>query len=241
MKKGYALLLLAGLSIAPNAFANDYKTTIEYRHQFVDGKDKHADRIKAFLDTGKGIGFELDARYNNKGEDKLFDAMNMNGSEFSAFYYKSINKNTTGITGFSLDFTDAGLVYVPFVRLNYKFDNNIRLQGRYKWKVWDYNQTNLQGQAFVSKIQQFDAWLGYNTQNWDLQYEFQIWKEMEKSGLALYNNKDSNYLHNVRLMYTYRTTDNTMWRPFIEVGNISEDRYSDNRQTRYRVGIKYTW
>lgn len=37
------------------ALANDYKTTIEYRHQYVDGANKHSDRIKAFLDTGKGL------------------------------------------------------------------------------------------------------------------------------------------------------------------------------------------
>ncbi|MFB2891236.1 oligogalacturonate-specific porin KdgM family protein [Aeromonas veronii] len=30
------------------------------------------------------------------------------------------------------------------------------------------------------------------------------------------------------------------WKPFFEIGNLREDRYSDNRQTRYRIGIKYT-
>ncbi|BDR35816.1 TPA: oligogalacturonate-specific porin KdgM family protein [Photobacterium damselae] len=223
------------------ALANDYKTTIEYRHQYVDGANKHSDRIKAFLDTGKGVGFELDARYNNDEKDKMFDSMSMNGSEFSAFYYKRLNPNTVGLVGMSLDFVPDGLVYVPYVRLNYKFDNNIRVQGRYKWKLWDYSMTGPSGDSYHSKIQEFDAWLGYNTQNWDFQYEFQIWKEMESNALPQFDNDDINYLHNFRLMYTYKTKDDTSWRPFIEVGNVSQSRYTDNRQTRYRMGIKYTW
>ena len=79
--------MLASLLAASSAqaLANDYKTTVEYRHQYLDGSEKHADRFKAFLDTGKNIGFELDARYSN--DDGAFDAMTMNGSEFSAFYY----------------------------------------------------------------------------------------------------------------------------------------------------------
>ncbi len=42
------------------------------------------------LDTGKNIGFELDARYGNK--DGAYDAMKIDGSEFSAFYYTKLNQ-----------------------------------------------------------------------------------------------------------------------------------------------------
>lgn len=235
------ILVLSLTALSSQAIANTYKTTLEYRHQYVDGARKHSDRIKAFLDTGKNIGFELDARYNNEQKDKMFDSMSMNGSEFSAFYYNSLNKNTTGIAGLSLDFVPEGLIYVPYVRLNYKFDNNIRLQGRYKWKFWDYGMTGVDGQNYHSKIQQFDTWLGYSLQNWDFQYEFQIWQEMVDNAKPLFNKKDTNYSHNIRLMYTYKTTEGTAWKPFVEVGNVSESRITDERQTRYRVGIKYTW
>ncbi|PST87109.1 MULTISPECIES: oligogalacturonate-specific porin KdgM family protein [Photobacterium] len=223
------------------SYANDYKTTIEYRHEYRDGTNRHGDRIKAFLDTGKNIGFELDARYNNDQQNTMFDGMTMNGSEFSAFYYKKLSDNIVGIGGLSLDFTPDGLVYVPYARLNYRFDNGIRVQGRYKWKLWDYSMNNAAGESYVSKIQEVDLWLGYNTNNWDFQYEFQIWKEMESAAQPQFDNKDTNYLHNFRLMYTYKTVEGTMWRPFVEVGNVSQSRVTDNRQTRYRMGIKYTW
>ncbi|MCD9521736.1 oligogalacturonate-specific porin KdgM family protein [Photobacterium carnosum] len=32
-----------------------------------------------------------------------------------------------------------------------------------------------------------------------------------------------------------------MWCPFVEVDNVSQSRVTDNRQTRYRMDIKYTW
>lgn len=229
------------ISIGSQAVANEYKTTIEYRHQYVDGSNMHSDRIKAFLDTGKGVGFELDARYNNAQPDQMYDSMTMNGSEFSVFHYKRLNPNMIGLYGLSLDFATAGLVYVPYIRLNYKFENNIRIQARYKWKLWDYAIAGPIGNSYHSKIQEIDAWLGYNTQKWDFQYGFQIWKEMEDNALPQFNGNKINYLHNLRVMYTYKTEDETTWRPFVEVGNVSQSRYTDNRQTRYRVGIKYTW
>ena len=234
-------VLCAAVTIATSAqvVANDYKTTIEYRHQYMDGSQKHADRFKVFIDTGSGIGFELDARYSN--DEGAFDSMSMNGSEFSAFYVKKLADNLTGVFGSSLDFTDAGLVYVPYARLNYSFDNGFRLQGRYKWKLWDYAQVGVDGNNYHSKIQQFDTWLGYKTGNWDFQYEYQFWKEMENNGLALYDNEKTDYLHNFRVMYAIKMDNGDLWRPFVEAGNVKEGRYTDDRQTRLRVGLKYTW
>ncbi|WP_028864983.1 oligogalacturonate-specific porin KdgM family protein [Psychromonas aquimarina] len=229
------------LAAAGYAAANDYKTTIEYRHEYRDGVNKHSDRVKAFIDTGKNIGFELDARYNNDGEDEMFNSMTMNGSELSIFYYDKLNDNTVGLVGASLDYNPDGLVYVPYVRLNYAFDNGFRVQGRYKWKLWDYSQTGTDGQSYHSKIQQGDAWLGYKTGNWDFQYEFNYWKEMEDNAKAQFDNGSTNYLNNVRFMYSINTTDGTTWRPFIEIGDVSVNNYTDERQLRYRVGIKYTW
>ncbi|MEI8672333.1 hypothetical protein P4S52_10715 [Vibrio sp. SA48] len=42
-------IVLASLLAASSAqaFANDYKTTVEYRHQYLDGSEKHADRFKS--------------------------------------------------------------------------------------------------------------------------------------------------------------------------------------------------
>ncbi|MGF1873824.1 oligogalacturonate-specific porin KdgM family protein [Photobacterium frigidiphilum] len=233
-----ASMLLATTS---HAVANDYKTTVEYRHEYRDGNNKHSDRVKAFIDTGKNIGFELDARYNNDEEDKMYDSMTMNGSELSIFYYTKLKPNLTGVFGSSLDFNPDGLVYVPYARLNYSFDNGFRIQGRYKWKLWDYSQEGTDGNSYHSKIQQFDTWLGYKTGDWDFQYEFQFWKEMEGNGKALFDNGSTDYLHNVRLMYAFNMKDGEKWRPFIELGQVKLNRTTDERQLRYRVGIKYTW
>lgn len=224
-------LLFSGI-----VMANDYKTTVEYRHDYRDGVKKHGDRFKVFLDTGQNIGFELDARYNNK-DDSMYDSMTMNGSEVTAFYYDKINANTNWLAGTSLDFTSEGLVYIPFVRLNYQFDNGIRLQGRYKWKVWDYAMNGTNGEAYHSKIQQFDTFIGYKYNDWNFQYQFDIFREMENRGLPLYNSNRWDYQHNIVVTYSI----NKNWRPFVEVGNIKDSRYTNERQTRYRMGIKYTW
>lgn len=236
-KKNVGLLLF--VFSTQYAFADDYKTTIEYRYQYLDASDKSGDRIKAYLDTGDNIGFELDARYGNT--DGAYDAMKIDGSEFSSFYYQKLNTNLVGIVGASLDFDINGLVYVPYVRLNYTFDNGIRLQGRYKWKVSDYGQIGENGSNYRSKIQEFDSWIGYKWNNLDLQYQLDLMWEMADNSQPLYDEEKFDYQHNVRLRYDIKTAKGTLWRPFIEVGNVKETRFSSDRQTRFRVGIQYTW
>ncbi|WP_333496845.1 oligogalacturonate-specific porin KdgM family protein [Kluyvera sp. CHPC 1.251] len=218
------------------SWANDYKTTVEYRHEYLDGKKSHGDRYKVYLDTGQHIGFEFDARYGNEDEE-AFNRMYLNGSELNAFYYTNLNKNTVFLAGNSFDFTDDGVVYIPFVRLNYNFDNGFRINGRYKWKIWDYAMNGDNNQPYHSRIQEFDSWVGYKWGDWDFEYEFDIFKEMASNGQPLYDNKDWDYAHNVKVTYSI----NKNWRPFVEVGNVKQNNYSDDRQTRFRVGIKYTW
>lgn len=100
--------------------------------------------------------------------------MQLNGSELSAFYYTNLNKNTVGLAGLSLDYNSDGLVYIPYVRLNYTFDNGFRLQGRYKWKLWDYGMVGADGNSYHSKIQEFDSFIGYKYDRWDFLYQFDI-------------------------------------------------------------------
>lgn len=231
-------ITILSLIASQQALANDYKTTVEYRHAYNDGTNKTSDRVKVYLDTGENIGFELDARYGNANEDQSFDSTYLDGSELSAFYYTPHSKNLTGIYGMSLDVTSSGQVYIPYARLNYSFDNGFRIQGRYKWKFWDYEQINTEtGLGYRSKIQQIDGWVGYKYNQWDFEYELNVFKQMADGANPEFNDKDYDTEHNIKVTYSI----NENWRPFIEVGNLREDRYSDDRQTRYRIGIKYTW
>ncbi|AGH82373.1 putative outer membrane protein [Psychromonas sp. CNPT3] len=236
MKRAILFSLL--IVIATPSFSNDYKTTLEYRHEYKDGNNKHSDRIKIFLDSGENLGLELDARYNNEDENKTFNDMSMNGSELSIFYYKALNRNLLGLVGLSMDFNPDGLVYVPYVRLNYSFDSGFRTQARYKWKLWDYADTTTD---IRSKIQELDTWVAYASGNWDFQMEMQYWQQMESNAISEFDNGNSDYLYNFRVMYAFHGLNGKKWRPFVEVGNVRESRTTDNRQTRYRVGIKYTW
>ncbi|WDL84308.1 hypothetical protein IU367_09080 [Aeromonas bestiarum] len=230
-------LAIFSLSIH-QALANDYKTTVEYRHGYADGSKKNDDRFKIYVDTGKNIGFELDARYGNSNPSQVFDSTYLDGSELCAFYYKALNKNLTGLVGTSFDVSSSGAVHIPFVRLNYRFDNGFRIQGRYKWKFWDYEMTNPQTNiGYRSKIQEFDTWVGYKYNQWDFEYQLDVFKQMTDGAMPEFNGKDYDTQHNIKVSYAWDSN----WKPFVEVGNVREDRYISNRQTRYRIGIKYTW
>lgn len=230
-------LAIFSLSIH-QALANDYKTTVEYRHGYADGSKRNDDRFKIYVDTGKNIGFELDARYGNSNPSQVFDSTYLDGSELCAFYYKALNKNLTGLVGTSFDVSSSGAVHIPFVRLNYRFDNGFRIQGRYKWKFWDYEMTNPQTNiGYRSKIQEFDTWVGYKYNQWDFEYQLDVFKQMADGAMPEFDGKDYDTQHNIKVSYAWDSN----WKPFVEVGNVREDRYTSDRQTRYRIGIKYTW
>ncbi|AKH88458.1 oligogalacturonate-specific porin KdgM family protein [Edwardsiella tarda] len=236
MNKLIYLAALPCLFSASQSWANNYKTSVEYRHEYREGVKKHSDRFKVFLDTGNHIGFEFDARYGNH-DDQAYDQMYLNGSELNVFYYTDLNKNTLLLAGNSFDFTSEGLVFIPFVRLNYTFDNGFYIHGRYKWKLWDYSMKGVDQQPYHSKIQEFDTFIGYKWGQWNFQYQLDLMREMSANGQPLYNGKKWDYANNFRVVYAIDAN----WRPFIEIGDIKESRDSDRRQGRYRIGLKYTW
>lgn len=43
--------------------------------------------------------------------------------------------------------------------------------------------------------------------------------------------------HNVKLAYKYDKN----WTPYAEVGNVEGSKTTDERQTRFRVGVQYNF
>ncbi|EAB4029703.1 hypothetical protein FZH45_21565, partial [Salmonella enterica] len=50
-----------------------------------------------------------------------------------------------------------------------------------------------------------------------------------------FDNKKTNYEHNVALAWKL----NKSFTPYVEVGNVAVRNNTDERQTRYRVGLQY--
>lgn len=79
-------------------------------------------------------------------------------------------------------------------------------------------------------------WLGYNVNDWMFELNG-IYKIADSEDL--YNNRKDDYEYNFRVAYKLGS-----WVPFVEVGNVSSGyntTTTDDRQTRYRVGLGYNF
>ncbi|GAB7201905.1 hypothetical protein OS21_32270 [Dickeya oryzae] len=62
-------------------------------------------------------------------------------------------------------------------------------------------------------------------------------KKATSGETILSDNDDYDITHNVKLSYKWDKN----WKPYVEVGNVSGSKSTDERQTRYRVGVQYSF
>ncbi len=83
------------------------------------------------------------------------------------------------------------------------------------------------------KTNRGEFWLGYNFTDWRIEYNY-IYKHSDQ---IRFDNKKWDYEHNLKARWKYSKA----LAPYIEVGNISVHKNSDERQTRMRTGIQYSF
>ncbi|EBQ0325204.1 hypothetical protein AXO97_22710, partial [Salmonella enterica subsp. enterica] len=72
---------------------------------------------------------------------------------------------------------------------------------------------------------------GYVFDELKLEYNF-TWMDSDQ---IKFDNKKTNYEHNVALAWKL----NKSFTPYVEFGNVAVRNNTDERQTRYRVGLQY--
>ncbi|WP_222424522.1 oligogalacturonate-specific porin KdgM family protein, partial [Yersinia frederiksenii] len=74
--------------------------------------------------------------------------------------------------------------------------------------------------------------------NKEFQLDYELdYKQANKAGVILADNENYDWTHDFKL--TYKWDKN--WSPYMAVGNVSGSKNTDERQTRYRVGVKYSF
>lgn len=209
------------------ALANP-KVTLDYRHEWKAKSNTQADRLKTSMKIDPII-LELEAR-TSSGDGSWLQNQHVKSYDVGIFYPYRYNNNLVVLGGFDYIMSVNNKDYVPSLRLNYKTDNGIRLQTRYKQilsqdPVGDYKR---------SRVQRVDFWLGYKSEDWDYQYQVSFGNQLGNDK-PLQNNKSSDYWQNIRIRYQ----DIPNFRPYIEIGDVKLKPTSDERQMRFRVGIQY--
>ncbi|KEY58051.1 oligogalacturonate-specific porin KdgM family protein [Serratia sp. DD3] len=210
--------------------------SIDLRHEWMDtGKGDHKDRMLVSHRFANGFGFSLEGKWKQDSSDttpnKPFNETVSNGTEAVVSYQFNVNDSLSLQPGFSMDSTSSSNGYRPYLRAQYNLTKELYVAARYRY---EYKRTPSKGSDYDAKTNQGDFWIGYTFLNdWQVEYNF-LYKS---SNQVIFDNDKNDYEHNVKLAYKWDKN----WKPYIEVGNVKQDSYNDNRQTRYRVGVSYSW
>ncbi|MEM6160673.1 oligogalacturonate-specific porin KdgM family protein [Erwinia sp. P6884] len=223
MKKSLLLLL-------PLVATSAHAVYVDVRHEYLDDSKANYDRAYISHRFDNGFGFAIEAISKSGGDDtnKAFNDMEVQGNEYTASY-----QFTSGAVawqpGIVLETGNGYSVYKPYFRATWKLDDSWWLGARYRYE-YIRRSSDIRDDDTINRM---DVWAGYRWNNFDWTLEG-IYKKADK--YDLYNNGKNNYEYNFRTAYL---TGN--WSPFIEVGNVSVRSTSDERQTRFRIGVGYTF
>lgn len=223
MKKSLLLLL-------PLVATSAQAVYVDVRHEYLDDSKANYDRAYISHRFDNGFGFAIEAISKSGGDDsnKAFNDMEVQGNEYTASYQFSTGA-VAWQPGMVLETGNGYSVYKPYFRATWKLDDSWWLGARYRYE-YIRRSSDIRDDDTINRM---DVWAGYKWHKFDWTLEG-IYKRADK--YDLYDNSKNNYEYNFRTAYL---TGN--WSPFIEVGNVSVRSTSDERQTRFRIGVGYTF
>src|SRR5690606_3276861 len=134
--------------------------------------------------------------------------------------------------GMAEEMGDDMTIYKPYLVAQYNIDEHWWTECRYRT---EYTRSNADDQD-DRMVYRPEVGYGQNVNSWMFElnglYEY-------ADNENLYNNKKEDYEYNFRVAYTLDS-----WVPFAEVGNVASGyntATTDDRQTRFRVGLGYNF
>ncbi|RNL66939.1 hypothetical protein D7I40_23115 [Citrobacter sp. MH181794] len=226
MKLKSALLLIPLFSAAAQA------GYVDYRHEYYDdGRNYDRVYMSHRFSTGFGVAVEAISRSENTQSNVAWNNMESNGNEYTASYQFTW-QGLVWQPGIAIETGDNIAIYKPYIRVQYNINDSWWTAFRYRQ---EYMRRNTDGKD-DRMVYRPEAWLGYNVNDWMFELNG-IYKIADSEDL--YNNRKDDYEYNFRVAYKLGS-----WVPFVEVGNVSSGyntTTTDDRQTRYRVGLGYNF
>ena len=240
--------------------------TLDYRHRYEDLSEHHYDRICVIGAFDNGIGFYADSSFKsgssssgNSNDPDQWGDLTTNATELSVYWtYKFEGTGFSIQPGLITESTSETTGWKPYVRLQYNTDFGLWFATRLRYDYWRYDEdvvysgsTNsdedpIAVKGYKNKSDQkngrVDLYVGYKYGAWDFSYNFTYMKALNDDDAngkdrVMHDNDDWNYEHEFTVGYKYGN-----WRPYLQVANLHYgDATGDLRQTRFAVGVAYTF
>ena len=225
-KKSLLLASLISASFAASA------VTVDLRHEYIDS-GSNADRVAVSHRFDNGFGFSVEAKWKSGGDkaDQPVADVVGNGHEDQISWRWKATDNIALTPAFTIESTDSRTIYKPNLHVQYSFDNGFYVAARYRYEYTRYPSSSNKDD---DKVNRGDAWVGWVLGDWRTELNYVYAKSSE--GVARNNNKDYSNEYNAKLAYKWDKN----WAPYVEVGNVGV-KDTDERQTRFRLGVAYSF
>lgn len=233
LKKSVTAIALIAAIAAPFAAQ---AVTIDLRHEMKDTDGTaQRDRLLVSHRFENGFGFSTEAKFKSgSNESQAFNDIASNGTEIGASYLFKFDNPFTVETGLALDSNSTQTTYKPYVRAGYKLTKDLNTTVRYR----PYYTRIANGAGEDIKGNQYTWAVNYNINNvLSIANEFDYKKQETDNGKPLANGRYDCWENDVKL--TYKVDQN--WRPYVAVANVPGSATTNERQTRYRVGLQYVF
>lgn len=233
-------LAVSATLISSAAFA----VQIDYRHEYKAESETHANRIKLGSgfkindDWKTNVGIEM--KFASDDAKDAFSNVKLTETELDLGATYKVNKNWELRPGMPVAMTSTRTVFKPQMRVVYKADMGLTTALRYRYEIGNYidgeGKTGMDG-VYTERTTQSKATLtgSYKIESMPdlkLNYEANYWKS--HNDLRTFDNGDDNY--DAGIIVGYQLGD---WRPYGEIWDSSVSSSTDQRQIKYRIGVKY--
>lgn len=230
---------LLALAITSIVSVSSMAVTIDYRHEMQDTKgNSHKDRLLMSHRFANGFGLSLEGKWKGADKkDKAFNETVSNGTEVVASYVYKIDNTFSIEPGFSLDSASNSNNYRPYIRGKANIVDDLSVSLRYRPYYKRLNGNVGTAKDTTETGYNLTTVLSYKFLNdYSVDYEFD-YKKANSAGVILADNESYEWTHDLKL--TYKWDKN--WSPYMALGNVPGSKNTDERQTRYRVGVKYSF
>lgn len=210
--------------------ATSTAATLDYRHEYTDESRVHKDRLRFSHRFANQIGVAVEAKSKNNKDEAYHNGMS-GGSEVELNYQHKVNDAFTLSPAITLDLNDKGTKYMFALRGGYKITDSFSASVRYRYEVQDMSDSEKSGPN--QHAHRGDLNLDYKWGDYKLGYNF-VYKDTD---FIAYNNKKYDYENNLKLEYSLSKA----WVPYVELGEVKVSSKEDDRQLRYRLGVKYNF
>lgn len=236
-------LKLLALAVASLVSVNAMAVTIDYRHEMQDTPSAdHKDRLSVSNRFANGFGLSVEAKWrqhkNDTTPNRPFSETVSNGTEVVASYVYNFDKTWSIEPGFSLDSSSDSNNYRPYLRGKVNITNDLSYSLRYR-PYYKRNSGNigLKGKQTDETGYNITGVLSYKfLKDWQVDYEMDYKKSNQYQNYQ-FDKETWKLEHDVKLSYKWDKN----WKPYTAIGNVAQDGKSDHRQTRFRVGVQYSF